>query len=92
MRLTIEDEIETLEGATFRVKVEPAPPESADPSVWLTIRRLPAPWPVLRERWATEKEAMDRAQELKERLKSGERQLTYRPALGRSRVGVRQGT
>ena len=85
MRLIVEDEIETLEGATFRVKVEPAP-ERADKSVWVTVHRTPAPWPVLSERWADEAAATTRAERLKETLRSGEQQLSYRPALRRSRV------
>lgn len=88
MRLTIEDEITSLEGARFRVRVEPAPAED-DRSIWLTVRRPPAPWPVLRERWVSRDDADSRAQELKDTLTSGERQLSFAPALQRSRVQSR---
>lgn len=88
MRLTIEDEITSLEGATYRVKVEPAP-QPDDRSVWLTVRRPPAPWPVLRERWASNADATARADELKDRLKAGTQELSYAPALRRSGVQSR---
>ena len=83
MRLTIEDEITSLEGATYRVKVEPAP-QTDDRSIWLTVRRQPAPWPVLRERWVSRADATARAKELKDALRSDAEQLSYRPALTRT--------
>jgi len=83
MRLIVEDEIVSLEGATYRVKVEPAP-KPEDPSVWLTVRRVPAPWPVLRERWVSRADATARAKELKDALRSDAEQLSYRPALTRT--------
>jgi hypothetical protein len=88
MRLTIEDEITSMEGARYRVKVEPAP-EPDDRSVWLTVRRPPAPWPVLAERWASDGDATARADELKDTLKSGDRRLSWAPVLRRSRVQSR---
>ena len=88
MRLTIEDEITSMEGVRYRVKVEPAP-DPDDRSVWVTVHRPPAPWPVLRERWATEADATARADELKERCKAGTLGLSFAPALRRSGVQSR---
>ncbi|HEY8546543.1 MAG TPA: hypothetical protein VIL36_15895 [Acidimicrobiales bacterium] len=89
MRLTIEDEITSMEGVRYRVKVEPAPDPEERSVWWVTVHRPPAPWPVLRERWATEADATARADELKERCKAGTQLLTFAPALRRTPVQSR---
>jgi hypothetical protein len=95
-----EELVESPDGVTYVVRVEPAqrwdrnpfgrrrllPLLRRDRSWWVTVESSEAHWAVLRESWPTEPDARDRVVELVEALGHGTLRLpSWPPPIGRTR-------